>query len=197
MQLRHLVSALGLMVVTAGPAAAQDAGSLGATMGYPGAVGVIWHVTDRIALRPDVTLTRSSSESTTTGPGFFPGTELSSTTTSEGWGTTVGLSALVTVRTIERLRIYLTPRLAWSHSSSDNQAGVSGNRSSYDVATRGLVTSASVGTQYGLHDHFAIFGEVGLQYSDLETNSDYPGSRNRTDSTSFGLRSAVGVTVYF
>lgn len=199
MPLRHLVCAFAVMSALAAPAAAQDAGRVGVTMGYPGAVGVVWHLTDGIALRPDVSVTRGSSESTTTGTftGGFGGTPTSSTTMSEGWSTTVGLSALFTVKTIERLRIYLTPRLAWSHSSTDSEAGVTGGLSSFDVTTRGFITSASVGTQYGLHDRFAVFGELGAQYSDLDTRSVSPGTRNRSNNTTLGLRSAVGVIVYF
>ena len=71
---------------------------------------------------------------------------MSSTTTSQGWSTTVGLSALFTVKTNDRLRLYLTPRLAWSHSNTDSEAGVTGGLSSFDVTTKGLITSAAVGT---------------------------------------------------
>ncbi len=148
-------------------------------------------------MRPDLTLSRTTSESRTTSSSLFEGQSLSSSNTSEGWGTTVGLSALVNVRTIERLRLYLSPRLAYSYSSSDNETGLTGSLSAFTATTTGLVASGSFGTQYNVHDRFAIFGELGLQYTSLTTESDFPGSSNQTDSTSFGLRSAVGVTFYF
>ena len=169
---------------------------MGVTMGYPGAIGVVWHVTDGLALRPDVTVTRNSSESRTTGE-LFEGQSLSASNTSEGWASAVGLSALVNVRTIDRLRLYLSPRVAYSYSSSENETGLSGALSAFTATTRGIIASGSFGTQYNVHDRFALFGEVGLQYTTLTTESDFPGSSNETDSTSFGLRSAVGVTFYF
>lgn len=192
-----LLSGVMLLTVTAGPAAGQEAGDVGVTMGYPGAIGVVWHVTDGLALRPDVTLTRTSSESRTTSSSIFEGQSLSSSNTSEGWGSAVGLSALVNVRTIDRLRLYLSPRVAYSHSTSENETGLTGALSAFTATTTGIIASGSFGTQYNVHDRFAIFGEVGLQYTTLTTESDFPGSSNQTDSTTFGLRSAVGVTFYF
>lgn len=196
MRVRVLVCGLVLGAL-AGPAAAQEAGDVGVTMGYPGAVGVVWHVTEGFALRPDVSLASSTSESETTATGLLGGTSLTSTNKSDGWGATVGLSALVTVRTIDRLRLYLTPRVAYSHSTSDNETGLTGSLAEFTATTKGIIASGSFGAQYSLHDRFAIFGELGVQYSGLTTTSDFPGSRSETDSTSLGLRSAVGVTFYF
>ena len=45
--------------------AAQDAGKVGLTMGYPSSVGVIWNVAGRVALRPEITLSRMSGDSST------------------------------------------------------------------------------------------------------------------------------------
>jgi len=192
-----LLAGAMVLAVPVRPVSAQEAGDVGVTMGYPGAIGVVWHLTDGIALRPDLTLSRATSESRTLGAELFGGAGLASTSTSDGWGTTVGLSALVNVRTIERLRLYLSPRLAYSYSSSDNETGLTGSLSAFTATTSGIVASGSFGTQYNVHDRFAIFGELGLQYSSLTTESDFPGSRNEADSTTLGLRSAVGVTFYF
>ena len=192
-----LLAGAMVLAMAARPVSAQEAGDVGVTMGYPGAIGVVWHITDGFAVRPDLTLSRTTSESSTTSSSVFGGQSLSSSNTSEGWGTTVGLSALVNVRTIERLRLYVSPRLAYSYSSSDNETGLTGSLSAFNATTTGIVASGSFGSQYNVHDRFAIFGEVGLQYTTLTTESDFPGSSNQTDSTSFGLRSAVGVTFYF
>lgn len=200
MRVRNLMAVLLWLVmalsVTASPAAGQEAGDVGVTMGYPGAVGLVWHVTDGLAVRPDVSVTRNTSESRTDSS-LFAGQNLSSTTTSDGWGSTVGVSALVNVRTIERLRLYLTPRVAYTHSTAENESGLTGALSAFTTTTRGFIASGSFGTQYNVHDRFALFGELGLQYTALTTESDFPGSRSETDSTTFGLRSAVGVTFYF
>lgn len=197
---RVLMSALlaGVMTMAAQPAAAQGAGTVGVTMGYPGALGVVWHITDRLALRPDVAITRTDAETVTTPTGSFAGVPgLTSTSRSESWGSTVGLSALVTVSTIDRLRLYLVPRVAYSRTTADNETGLEGALSGYESTTTGVTASGSFGTQLSLHDRFAVFGELGLQYSTQSTTSDFLGARNESEGTSFGLRSAIGVTFYF
>ncbi|MCC6989245.1 MAG: hypothetical protein IT181_09625 [Acidobacteria bacterium] len=196
MRVRVLLGVV-MLVMAARSAAAQEAGDVGVTMGYPGALGVVWHVTDGIALRPDIALTRSTSESTTSVTGVFVGSGLSSTSTSEGWGTSVGVSVLVNVRTIDRLRLYLAPRIAYARSTADNESGLSGALTGFTAKTTGVLASGSFGSQFSLHDRFAVFGELGLQYTTQTTTSDFPGSSTEAEGTTFGLRSAVGVTFYF
>ncbi len=41
-----LLAGAMVLAVTARPVAAQEAGDVGVTMGYPGAIGVVWHITD-------------------------------------------------------------------------------------------------------------------------------------------------------
>lgn len=199
MRVRQLFWALlaGSLTLATPPASAQDAGAVGVTMGYPGALGIIWQVTDGFALRPDVTVTRTKSESTTTSTGVFGGPALSATNTSTGWGSAVGLSALVTVGAIDRLRLYVTPRLAYSHATSESETGITGALSALTASTKGIIASGSFGAQYNGHDRFALFGELGAQYTSLTTRSDFPGSKTQSDNTSLGLRSAAGVTFYF
>ena len=196
MRVRVLLGVV-MLVAAARSAAAQEAGDVGVTMGYPGALGIVWHVTDGIAVRPDIAFTRSTSESTTSATGVFSGAGLSSTSTSDGWGTTVGVSVLVNVRTIERLRLYLAPRLAYAHSTTDNETGLTGALTGFTAKTTGVLASGSFGSQYNVHDRFAVFGELGLQYTTQTTTSDFPGSSTEAEGTTFGLRSAVGVTFYF
>ncbi len=180
----------GLTVCDARPVSAQSAGDVGVTMGYPGALGVVWHVTDGFALRPDVGLTRTTSDSTTTSTGILGGAPLSSTNASTGWGSTVGLSALVTVRNIERLRLYLTPRLAYSHATSDNETGFAGSLSAFTATTKGVIASGSFGAQYNLHDRFALFGELGVQVLDAHDEIGLPGLDER--SRQHVVRPALG-----
>lgn len=194
---RQVLFGVALLVLAARTAAAQETGDVGVTMGYPGALGVVWHVTGTIAVRPDIAVTRATTDSTTTSSGVFGGSGLSSGSTSDGWGTTAGISVLVTVRTIDRLRLYVTPRLAYLRSTTDTESGLSGSLSAFTTKTTGLLAAGSFGAQYNLHDRFAVFGELGVQYTTQTTTADFPGTRTTTDGTTFGLRSAVGVTFYF
>ena len=52
-----------LFVAQSAPALAQDKGDVGISMGYPAAVGVVFHLTDSVALRPEISFTRISSDS--------------------------------------------------------------------------------------------------------------------------------------
>ena len=60
MRLVTLVAAVSLCPATS--AFAQEKGKVGLTMGYPSAVGFIFHVTDKIAIRPEVNFASSSTE---------------------------------------------------------------------------------------------------------------------------------------
>ena len=81
-------------------------------MGYPTSVGVIWHLSDAVAVRPEVNLTTSTTN-----------VSLSSTSAT-AYG--VGVSALFYVKHWDALRAY--ERVEWSKAAktiSDNWAGVS------------------------------------------------------------------------
>lgn len=189
-------SAVAVMVLAAvaAPAAAQEAGSVGLTIGYPAAVGVVWHITDRIALRPDFTLSTSTTESTSTNDSIFA--PQVSTTTSTSWSTAVGLSALFYLTAIEPLRFYVAPRAAYLRTSidiDDDQPLAA----AFDNTSTGFLAAGAFGVQYNAHDRFAIFGELGAQYTSQSSSSEFLTSRNRSENRTAGLRSAVGVTLYF
>jgi hypothetical protein len=190
--------AMGVLlgVSAAAPATAQEAGDVGLTMGYPAAVGVVWHITDAIALRPDVTVSTSSTESTSTTSGFGGGATLVSTTTSTSWTTAVGLSALFYLKTIDRVRLYLAPRAAYLRTTIDidDDQPLAGT---FDNESDGFVAAGAFGAQFNAHERFAIFGELGLQYTSQTSTSAFALTRNRSENRTAGLRSAVGVTLYF
>jgi hypothetical protein len=190
--------AMGVLlgVIAAAPATAQEAGDVGLTMGYPAAVGVVWHITDAIALRPDVTVSTSSTESTSTTSGFGGGATLVSTTTSTSWTTAVGLSALFYLKTIDRVRLYLAPRAAYLRTTIDidDDQPLAGT---FDNESDGFVAAGAFGAQFNAHERFAIFGELGLQYTSQTSTSAFALTRNRSENRTAGLRSAVGVTLYF
>jgi hypothetical protein len=192
--MRGLALATMMAVVMAAPAAAQDAGSVGLTMGYPAAVGVVWHVSERIALRPDVTLSTSTTESTSTIDSIF--VPQVSTTTSTSWSTAVGLSALLYLNSTDQLRFYVAPRAAYLRTSidiDDDQPLAS----AFDNTSTGFVAAGAFGVQYNAHERFAIFGELGAQYTSQSSTSEFLTSRTRGEVRTAGLRSAVGVTLYF
>ena len=55
---------LGGLVAT--PTSAQEAGDVGVTVSAPSAIGVIWHVTPRVAIRPDLSFSFNESDAEVT-----------------------------------------------------------------------------------------------------------------------------------
>jgi len=185
-----------------GVAAAQDTPRFGLVMGYPAQVGVLWTVADRLAIRPEVNWTRTTTESVATST-VFTGTGVTTTsvtTTSKNNAVGTGVSALLYLRTRDALRTYVTPRFTYARttSSSDLSPALPNVAPApIETTTSAYTIAGSLGAQYSVAKHFGIFGEVGVQYGH---NSISPSSSLlRTDAkqTSIGLRSGAGVILFF
>jgi hypothetical protein len=206
---------IGLLVaitigLLASSASAQDDPRVGITMGFPASIGVIWHVSERIALRPEITATRASGESTTTSSisviglgGVVPTTTTTTVTTIESWQVSTGLSALFYVSKHDALRTYVSPRWAYSRTSSSSNSGIADLGSFGSTGSSHTVTG-SFGAQYALGRRFNVFGEVGLSFSrstttprDLTTGLGFVTTTSGAVSRNFGTRSGVGVILYF
>ena len=175
-------------------------------MGYPSAVGVLWQVADRLALRPEATLAKGSSESLSTNP--IVGAAATSAP-SDNWQLGVGLSALFYVSRTDGLRTYITPRFAYSKTSGS--ANLAGSPVSSTSDSRAYTTSGSFGAQYALGRHFGVFGEVGVSYttatsetSTVETITTSIGIipnvftvRSENHTHTVGTRSGAGVIFFF
>ena len=164
-------------------ASAQDTRSFGVTMGYPASIGVLWHVTEGVALRPEFSFDFFSSEIENSSP-------LGGDSSQDGHTVSVGLSALFYVARWDMTRAYLVPRYAYSRTKSSLEGPFTLLRDStgnvHDV-------SVSFGAQQTLGDRFAIYGELGLEYQRVTTEVTTSELRSRT----FAARSGVGVVVYF
>jgi len=180
-----------VLIATLGvPAAAlaQDTGDAGVTMGYPGAIGVIYHVTDRFAIRPEITfaITNGKSES--------------SISTTEGDTATigVGVSGIFYLQQADKLRTYLCPRYTYTHSDSTTTSSVLGPVFGDSETTTTNNAHALVGTfgaQYSLHERFSIFGEVGAGFTHTRSQSDLSGLSSSSNQLS--TRTGAGVILYF
>jgi|RhiMethySRZTD1v2_1073278.scaffolds.fasta_scaffold00937_6 hypothetical protein len=167
-------------------ASAQDAGSIGVTMGYPASVGLLWHVTERVALRPELTFNHSSTETDTTLPIGGINTSASNNYV------VVGLSALFYVAKWDSTRAYVVPRYGFSRSTTSTE-GVVVTQLNFESTVTTHSGGVSFGAQHLLGEHFAIYGELGLSYDRLST--ELPTAEGHGHA--FGTRSGVGVTVYF
>jgi hypothetical protein len=177
-------------------------------MGYPAAVGVIWNVADRFALRPEMTFVGTSSDSSL-GDVLGVGTGSSN----DGFQIGVGLSALIYLSRWDALRSYVSPRFSYSR----NKTSTTSTGSSSETTSTSYLTSGSFGAQYSLGRRFGVFGEIGLAYTSttitqslalLQTIS-FPGLPGAPVTTTtalsgtvnhgktWGPRSGAGVIFYF
>jgi hypothetical protein len=179
---RVIFSALVIAVLLAvsTPAYAQQTRKTAITMAGSSSIGLLIHATDSVAVRPEFSFLRSTSESS--------GFTTSKTTT---WTLGTGVSGLFYVAKWDGLRAYLSPRFSWSRakSTSSTSTATSSPSNAYGI-------SGSVGLQYGLGDRFMVFGESGLNYGwSKSTISSI--TQSTLESRVISTRSVVGVGFYF
>jgi outer membrane protein W len=180
---RYAIPLAGVvMALASGTARAQERGDSGITMGYPASVGFVYHLTDRLAVRPEVSFTFSDSSS--------EGTATLLTTDSTQVGT--GVSVIFYLAHHDKLRTYVSPRYTYTHARSTSESPFSGT-SRTTIASH--TVAGTFGAQYALHDRFGVFGEVGVGYTSQSNTSGVIDVRVETDS--FASRTGVGVIFYF
>ena len=161
---------------------AQAHGRLGVTMGYPAAIGILWHVSDRVALRPEFSFSQSDSSS-----------ESIVSATTDFWSLGTGISALFFSPVSDNLRTYVAPRFSYVRTHGEGDVTKS-TTTSYSIA-------GMFGGQYSLGRRFAAFGEVGFGYSRQTgtATSTVVSTEVRTTNrgNSVGTRTGVGVVLYF
>jgi hypothetical protein len=126
------------------------------------------------------------------------------TTTSTSTSSTVGpaISALIYLSKGEALRTYLSPRFTYARGTTTTElAGPLPNavptiQRDTTVSTNTYGGSGSIGAQYTPAKRFALFGEIGVDYSRRTNTPDTSVSRIETRSSNVGLRGGVGVVLY-
>lgn len=179
-----IFSTLLCIAAGAGAAVAQEPGRVGMTIAYPSAVGLIWHASDRLAVRPEFTFSLSTSE-TTPGGGLPGGSSASS------WSVGTGVSLLYYTQEWDKVRGYVSPRFGYSRTRNETE---SGTFSSTLTATN-YAWGASYGVQYLPTERFSVFGEVGIGGAFGRGRASNSG--NKSDGHGWGTRSGIGMIVYF
>jgi hypothetical protein len=157
------------------PAGAQDHGKIGITLGYPAAVGVLWPVSDAVAIRPDFRISGSSTDPAGTS----------------SWTLGAGVSALLYMRAVENVRPYFSPRIDYQRSSLEITAlGIEQSRASDAWGVAG-----SFGAEYRPNRKLGVFGEAGFGYSRLKT-APLSTFTVETVGHGWGTRAGVGVIFY-
>lgn len=210
---RLFVAAVCLLLLgPAGIASAQDAPKVGLTVAFPAAVGLLWQVSERFAIRPDFSFSWTSTKSSNPGSlitspvgGILLGSP-GSESVSDSQNASVGVSALFTVQRRDALRIYVAPRVHYSRSTATSTTTYTApfptgvppqlfQPMSRHSTNDGYSIAGLFGAQYVLTDRFGLFGEVGVGYS--WSDSSLPGILSSTRIRSGSIRSGVGVIVFF
>lgn len=168
-------SMLTLLVLAPSAAAAQEERPLGLSMGYPSSVALLWHTTDRIAIRPELTFSTVSSDTDTTDL--------------DGHAYTAGVSLLFYTMQRDALSTYVAPAYLFGRSSNESSSG-------FETTGRVHQVNGSFGVQYRLGERVRVFGETGLSLSKT-TNEIDDIFESESSVTRFGTRGAVGVVFYF
>ena len=159
-------------------AAAQEKDKMAVTFAHPSAVGLLWHTSETVAVRPDLTFSTSETD---TGMGK---------TMSKNLG--VGISLLLYMKKWDQVSAYFSPRYGLARATGTSQS-ISGNEVKSSLTSHAL--SGSFGVQAWIGTRFSAFGEAGLTYTSSTSDSAF--LEIDTKTTSFGTRSGVGVAFYF
>jgi hypothetical protein len=182
-------------------ASAQTTGQVGLVMGYPGTAGVIWHATDWLAVRPEISFVGITTG--TSGSRPSPSLEDSGT-----WRIRAGLAGLWYLVRDEPFRIYVSPRYSHEFDGRIGGSGLTGGGfgSSSESTSNGYEVSGALGAQYLIGTRFAIFAELGveseLNSATTELRTTLNGvvvsvSRETRNTRITTLRNAVGAVLYF
>jgi hypothetical protein len=145
---------------------------------------VLWKLSDKVAIRPEITFTGGSAESS---PGSF---ELES----DNWSLGMSVSGLFYLKKYDRLQTYVTPRFSYQHVSTTSQTTAPVTTPETTTTGNSYGFTGSFGGEYALGDKFAVFGEFGFGLSHLTTKSSL--STGKATSSAWGTRSAVGVVFF-
>ena len=165
-------------------ARAQERGQTGVVMGYPTTFAFIWHASDTLAIRPEVSFAHTSSESEIS---IF-----SVDASIDTWTATVGGSVLWYLGRVDNVRTYFSPRIAFAHNSADSSTNDDDPRTANTFAASG-----SFGAQYTPVRKFSVYGEIGYGFSRGWSEVTTPISTTKITGWSWSPRGAVGVIFYF
>lgn len=194
----HRVTCATVLVLLgiASSVSAQNERRVGLVMGVPVQVGILWHATERVAVRPDVSFSWSSSDLAAASSDYV---DYSSSTSLSRLS--FGLALLYYVGDDEGVRTYLAPRYRASRvsTSSESTLVIPGipdvlpdrDRRLTQVSHSGGV---SFGASYAPGDRLAVFGEAGL---DFATSSSPRLDDIEATSRAVGTTAGVGVVLYF
>ena len=184
---------VAVLLAMATTVAAQDAGRIGFVANTAESLGVVWGLSERVAVRAGVDFNHVSSE--TELPEAFPSfaPDLDNSFSSVG----VTVSALVSLGQWDDLKAYVAP--GYGHSWRTTAAEFEQSNHRFD---------GMFGLQYALGSRFRVFGEAGIRFSHSRIEQQLFGVLGgpaidlgeleyAVTTNGFGSASRVGVIFYF
>ena len=157
---------------------AQDSPKAGIVMGVPASFSVIWNVTDKVAVRPEIAFTTAS-------------TTTSTATDVDSHSFSPGVSALFYLRKWDAVRTYVSPLYIYRRATSAASSGSASN----DLTSSTHNLAGSFGAEFAAHRWFGVFGEVGIGYTHGSAESS--SSFQTPTVNAWNVRTAVGAILYF
>lgn len=196
--MRKIVALFAGIVLVASLAAAQEAGRLGLNLRVDPAprIGLSYHISGRLALRPSIGFVQTSVESETKGEARVQKVPRQVKTEKDTTHLSFGLGLHYYVLKADDFSVYSGLNVNYARNTSD----LSVDRQK-DIERNGSGNiwqgSAVLGVQTPLNEHFSLFGEVGFGYTHQTFERE---AKGKTDGTSkrWGLaNSGVGLIFYF
>jgi opacity protein-like surface antigen len=179
------------------PLRAQDAGSIGLTLGLGGraSIGAIYHPWKSFALRPMVGYTENTGEASDERD--LPSSYSNESTTQSYF---VGLNAQYYLDVIENLSSYVGAGGSYSLGKFESTSRYHSQTQDTEVTrtstTKGVGATAYFGLQYALSKRFNVYGELGAWYTwTTYRRDDAPNQKQSATGLSLST-SALGVIFY-
>ena len=191
------LTSAAVILLGASKTVAQERGQVGLTMGYPTEIGVVWHLAERVGIKGGINFAVGSSK--IDAGAILPERE----THTDSFG--FSLAAQWYFSRKDNVSTYFSPRFAYSRLTSELEGDsitlLAGLIPSASLDLRSESSSysfaGSLGAQYAPNRRFSVFGELGLGYSSGTITSSPSSSVAESESSTFGVRSAVGIILYF
>jgi len=211
MTIRLMPSSLlivALVLFAAAPVSAQDERRVGVVAAYPASFGVLWQVTDGLALRGDGSFDWSTFESASTislGLTTSLGSGSSQTTTFRSEASNrdlaFGVSALIDLHRRDQFRVYVAPRVALGFSKTtltttqDPPSSLSRLMAPEPTTRTSRIPAFDLmlGASTRIGERFGVFGEIGAGYSRMLGDE----SADEISARTFGSRGGVGAILFF
>jgi hypothetical protein len=144
-------------------------------------IGIIWHISDKVAFVPDINLTHGWSEI---------GSNSGDSTTNS---VTVNAALRFYLHNWKGMRFYLSPKYGYGWSNVETSSSLQGV--SYASELHNHSVSGAWGLEYAVSDRISLFGDIGVRYMHGKTDSSSQFSSD-TKSNMVGTVGTWGLILY-